>query len=81
MVKARIKIKPVAWTGDRETMYQGFASWQANKDRSIQIVGEPAVTEDLALANLEDEYALWKIFVSLVEYELEEFKSEQWNGK
>lgn len=61
--KATVTIKPVAWHNDEVTMYQGFASWEANKDRTVQIIGDPAKTKKKALENLKAEYDLREEFM------------------
>ena len=70
MSKAKITIKPVAWHGDKVTMYQGFATWKADESRTIQIVGDPAITEREALRRLKMEHALWEKCVRAVKEEL-----------
>lgn len=61
--KATVSVKPVAWHNDDVTMYQGFASWEANKDRTIQIIGDPAKTKNKAVENLKAEFALREQFM------------------
>lgn len=63
--KVEITVKPVAWSGEKVTMYQGSASWSANKDRTIQIIGDPSPREEWALENLIKEFTLWQTFVGL----------------
>lgn len=63
--KVTIEIREVAWSGGTVTMYQGFASWIVNRDRTIQILGDPAPSQAKALANLRTEFDLWNTFVEL----------------
>lgn len=77
MVKrVTVTIKPVAWAGDKVTMYQAYASWQANKDRTIQLIGEPCRTEDGAFRKLEEECELYNVFLRLANNAVMEYKSK-----
>ena len=74
--KVKIQVRPVAWAGDNTvTMYQGFASWKVNNDRTMQIIGDPARTESKAFDNLRSEHLLWRALVEGTEQEYKRIKN------
>ena len=73
--KVKITVRPVAWAGDKVTMYQGFASWKVDSDRTMQIIGDPARTEQKAFDNLRAEHLLWRALVEGTEQEYKRIKN------
>lgn len=63
--KAKVEIRPVAWANGNVTMYQGFASWEASKDRTIQLIGDPYRTERGAFQKLKEEWEIRSSFLSI----------------
>lgn len=77
--KANVEIKPVAWSDGKVTMYQGFASWQASKDRTIQLIGDPFRTEIGAFQKLKEEWEIRSSFLGIAWGAIKEYENKTLN--
>lgn len=71
--KVKITTNPVAWSDKKVTKYQSVAEYQASKNRSIRIIGEPMPTKEKAFDSMLIELDLWGMAIG----EINNFISKQ----
>ncbi len=72
-MKAKIEVKPVAWSGEKITKYEAFARYFSGKC----ITSGPQTTEHKAMLALNDELASWqKAIADMREAFKKTFKTE-----